>query len=146
MSARIENWEELYKNSDVEDMPWFKQDLDDDLKEELKKRKITSGSFLDLCTGPGTQAISLSKLKFKVTGIDISESAIKKARKLSNSVEFKQADMLNSQLSEKYDYIFDRGCFHVLDSEKWKEYIIEVNRLLKGNGLISASPRRSSTR
>jgi len=133
---RIEDWEELYKNSNVKDMPWFKKDLDDDLKEELKKRKITSGSFLDLCTGPGTQAISLSKVGFKVTGIDISESAIKKARKLSNSVDFKQADMLNPQLNEKFDYILDRGCFHVLNPEKWKEYITEVKRLLKDNGLL----------
>jgi methylase of polypeptide subunit release factors len=50
-------------------MPWYNEKLDSDLEEELHRRKITNGKFLDLGTGPGTQAIWLAKKGFKVIGI-----------------------------------------------------------------------------
>src|SRR3954447_22568461 len=61
-------------------MPWYNQNLDSDLEDELDRRKITNGKFLDLGTGPATQAIWLSKRGFKVMGSDLSEAAIKRAR------------------------------------------------------------------
>ena len=60
-------------------MPWYKENLDYDLEQELHCRKVTNGKFLDLGTGPATQAIWLSKLGFKVIGSDLSEAAIKRA-------------------------------------------------------------------
>jgi methylase of polypeptide subunit release factors len=63
-------------------MPWYNENLDYDLEEELHCRKVTNGKFLDLGTGPATQAIWLSKLGFKVIGSDLSEAAIKRARKV----------------------------------------------------------------
>lgn len=43
-------------------MPWYNEKLDADLENEMKLRKITKGRFLDLGTGPGTQAIQLAKM------------------------------------------------------------------------------------
>ena len=60
-------------------MPWYNENLDSDLEEELYRKKITNGKLLDLGTGPATQAIWLSKLGFKVIGSDLSEAAIKRA-------------------------------------------------------------------
>ena len=40
-------------------MPWYNENLDSDLEEELDHREITNGKFLDLGTGPATQAIGL---------------------------------------------------------------------------------------
>jgi methylase of polypeptide subunit release factors len=50
--------------------------------------KITKGRLFDLGTGPATQAIELSKLGFQVTATDISENAITRAQRMSNSMEF----------------------------------------------------------
>ena len=61
----------------------IRKTLDHDLENELKSKNYGSGNFLDLGTGPGTQALQLSKFNFKVTGTDISQSAIEKAKKLS---------------------------------------------------------------
>ena len=70
------------------------------------------GNFLDLGTGPGTQAIQLSKYNFEVTGTDISQSAIEKAKKLSHEIYFLVDDILNSKLADKkFDSIFDRAFF-----------------------------------
>ena len=88
MNHNSDYWKSLYKNQNAKTMPWYTKDLDPDLKQELEKKNLTKGTFLDLCTGPGTQAIKLSNLDFIVTGTDISASAIKKVRTLSDTVEF----------------------------------------------------------
>ena len=106
-----------YKSQQVETMPWYNENLDSDLEEELDHREITNCKFLDLGTGPATQAIWLTKRGFNVTGSDLSEAAIKRARTVyanEKNVNFVVDDILNSNLKEnQFDYIFDRGCFHV---------------------------------
>ena len=49
------SWDEFYKKNKIEEMPWFEKNLDKDVEEEIIK--ITKGNFLDLGTGPGTQAL-----------------------------------------------------------------------------------------
>ena len=81
MEKDFPDWNNLYNTQNVETMPWYNEDLDSDY-EELKKRKISKGTILDLGTRPATQAIQLAKRGLKVTGSDISEAAIKRARRL----------------------------------------------------------------
>ena len=140
----IPDWETLYKNQQVESMPWYNENLDADLEEELDKRKINQGKFLDLGTGPGTQAIKLHERGLNVTATDLSETAIKKAQSIYNSnnnnskkVDFRVDNILNSNLKEnEFDYIFDRGCFHVISINDRKRYIMRVTRILKDNGIL----------
>jgi SAM-dependent methyltransferase len=73
---------------------------------------------------------------FDVTGIDISENAINKARKLNDSVKFVQDDILNSHIHQQFDFIFDRGCFHIIDEDKRSIYRTEVVKLLNKNGML----------
>ena len=74
------SWEELYSSKDAESMPWFYDKLDPDLEKALVDLGIKEGRFLDVGTGPGTQAIALAKMGFHVTGTDISETAIEKVK------------------------------------------------------------------
>jgi 2-polyprenyl-3-methyl-5-hydroxy-6-metoxy-1,4-benzoquinol methylase len=60
--------------------------LDSDLEEELDRRKITNGMFLDLGTDPVTQAIWLAERGFKVIGSDLSETAIKEQEMFSRVI------------------------------------------------------------
>ncbi len=136
------DWETLYKNQEVESMPWYNESLDPDLELELDKMKIKKGSFLDLGTGPGTQAIKLSERGFDVTASDLSPTSIHKAsvrynNKMNNKIKFIVDDILISHLSNnEFDFIFDRGCFHVISPEKRSKYTEEVNRILKEGGLL----------
>ena len=132
----LPDWNRMYSEMNVEDMPWYLPELDPDLREALHEADIFSGSFLDLGTGPGTQAIELSKMGFEVTGVDISNDAIKKATKLNNKVKFIQDDILNSSINQQFDYILDRGCFHILDEDKRSIYISQVVKLLNKDGLL----------
>src|SRR5438445_7935432 len=120
--GRFPDWDALYRQ-DVKTMPWYNEKLDADLENEIRQRKITKGRFLDLGTGPGTQAIQLGKMGFDVTGTDLSENAIQKARKLDGKINFMVDDILDSRLEKNsFDYILDRGCFHVLSNDKWDRY------------------------
>ncbi len=136
MNNNSNYWEDLYKSKDVKTLPWYLKELDPDLSQELKERNITKGTFLDLCTGPGTQAAELSSLGFIVTGTDISANAVKKIKAQSNSIEFIQDDILNSKLNKQFDYIFDRGCFHTFSPSKRKIYLKEIIKKLVPNGLL----------
>lgn len=134
--GRFPDWDALYRQ-DVKTMPWYNEKLDADLEKEIKQRKITKGRFLDLGTGPGTQAIQLAKMGFDVTGTDLSENAIKKARKLDGKINFMVDDILDSRLGKNsFDYILDRGCFHVLSNDKWNQYCKKIHYLLEENGLF----------
>lgn len=76
------DWETLYKTQKVETMPWYDENLDSDLEKELAERKvITDAKFLDLGTGPATQAMWLAERGFEVIGSDLSEAAISRAKK-----------------------------------------------------------------
>lgn len=133
----FDDWDSYYKDNDVEDMPWYDSNLDMDLKNEIQSRNLSKGKFLDLGTGPGTQAIQLSKLGFDVTGTDLSENAIKKAKNLSSKVNFVTDDFLNSKLPQnEFDFIFDRGCFHIFDIDQIENYVNQIKRILVDNGIL----------
>ena len=127
------DWDVYYKQNNVETMPWYEKNLDLDMLEEIQF--LEKGEFLDLGTGPGTQAIELAKNGFKVTGSDVSTSAIEKAKSHTGNVNFVIDDILNSKFeSESFDYILDRGCFHVLSVDERITYLNQIKRILKKKG------------
>ncbi len=133
----IPEWDSFYKENKVEEMPWYEKNLDSDLEYQIKSINLTKGKFLVLGTGPGTQAIQLAKLGFESTGADISKNAIDKAKQLSSDVNFVVDDILNSTFpDDSFDYILDRGCFHVFDPELREKYLNQIKRILKDNGIL----------
>ena len=140
MTKEFPNWLTIYEEQSAETMPWYTPVLDRDLETALRELRIFSGHILDLGTGPATQAIELSIKGFKVTGSDISAGAIKrakeKAKKKGAKIKFAQDDILASKLKGPFDYIFDRGCFHVFDEEKRKTYPAAVHKMLAPKGLL----------
>jgi len=133
----LPDWESLYKEGEVEKMPWYEKNLDQDLEHQINSMNLTGGKFLDLGTGPGTQAIQLAKLGFEATGADISKSAIDKAKQLSSDVNFIVDDILNSSFPDNtFDFILDRGCFHVFEPSLRETYLNQIKRILKDDGIL----------
>ncbi len=135
IASKITDWNQFYIDTENEIMSWYCSTLDKDVKLELEKRKINSGTFLDLGTGPGTQASELAKLGFDVTGTDISAKAVEKAKLLFKNVSFIQDNVLDTKLTNTFDYIMDRGCFHVFKPEQRLTFAKNVHRLIKPQGL-----------
>jgi len=134
------NWEELYRQSSTESMPWYYPELDPDLERGLAEQGILQGAVLDLGTGPGTQAIALAERGFEVTATDISEAAIAKANERAAAhrigVRFLVDDILASKLDRSFEAVFDRGCFHVLDPASHRDYVATVAALLAPGGFL----------
>lgn len=138
---RFPDWENYYREEKAESMPWYNPELDSDLKDALEKLQIKKGRALDLGAGPGTQAIALAKMGFEVTATDISETAVKNAAKRAEglkNINFKTDNILESRLADngKFDFVFDRGCFHVLPPERREDYAEKVYKLLKPQGYL----------
>jgi len=131
------DWDTYYKENKIEDMPWYEKNLDHNLENEIMSKNLSTGKFLDLGTGPGTQAIQLAKQNFEVTATDISPHAIKNAKKLSNKIHFLTDDILNSQLpNNEFNFIFDRGIFHVFEISQRPQYVKQIKRILDNDGIL----------
>jgi 2-polyprenyl-3-methyl-5-hydroxy-6-metoxy-1,4-benzoquinol methylase len=134
------DWEKFYQDRQVESMPWFNPEMDADLEQELAQKNIDSGTVLDLGTGPGTQALALAQRGFQVTATDLSDTAISQAQSKAYekglNISFRQDDILHSTLVGEFDFVFDRGCFHVLPPEKRQDYVRTVHTLVKPNGYL----------
>ncbi len=136
----IPDWHEKYANEDVETMPWYYPGLDPDMARAIEAYPIPGTDILDLGTGPGTQAVALAQRGFRVTGTDISAPAVAKARaryaRENMSVCFVEDDILDTGLVDRFDAVFDRGCFHVFPEEKRNDYVGAVQKLLRPGGLL----------
>jgi cyclopropane fatty-acyl-phospholipid synthase-like methyltransferase len=112
----------------------------DFLLSELKLRR--GQHILDIPCGFGRHAIEFSKLGFNVTGVDISETFLKKLKEniISKKLNIKviHADILAVQLKETYSGAVCLGnSFGYFNFEKMKLFIKKVSSVLEpGSKLI----------
>lgn len=136
-TAEDSHWNDFYRENDVKTMPWFLNKLDHDMLNEISSKNLNQGKFLDLGTGPGTQAMQLINFGFEVTGSDISQSAIDKAKQQYSEPNYVVDNILKSKFpDDEFDFIFDRGVFHTLEKEQIPSYLEQIKRILKKNGLL----------
>lgn len=101
-----------------------------------KKAKV-----LDVGSGGGLDAVFLAKCGFKVTGIDISASALriaeKRAGKALVKVNWVRGSILEMPLQKEFfDLVIDRGLFHLIENPERSQYASEVYRVLKKGGKL----------
>jgi cyclopropane fatty-acyl-phospholipid synthase-like methyltransferase len=134
------DWEKLYREQDVETMPWYYPGLDPDFAGALECYGIAGGSALDLGSGPGTQAIALAKRGFRVTATDLSGPAVRKASitalERGVEVDFRRDDILDSTLGTAFDLVIDRGVFHVFPPKHRHDYVARVYELVNPGGYL----------
>lgn len=106
----------------------------------------TGASVLDIGCGVGRIASLLDDRGFDVTGIDASEPLVAKAESLFPDIEFRVADITDTDLpSETFDYaVFSFfGLDYVTPKCKRKKALREINRVLKPGGLFLYSSHNS---
>ncbi len=133
-----EEWDSDYKNIPLDKIPWHTGAPDDILVDLVQRGEIGRGKVLDLCSGAGTNSIYLASLGFDVSGVDISPAAVEIAKKITREkgvkCDYRSGDVLKFKIKDKYDFIFDRGCFHHISAGKKKKYAERAVRLLTGKG------------
>jgi 2-polyprenyl-3-methyl-5-hydroxy-6-metoxy-1,4-benzoquinol methylase len=114
--------------------PWDTQITPPEVMEFIAR--TPSGKALDLGCGTGTNAITLARNGWRVTGVDFIPRAIlaarAKAERSGVSVEFLIASVLDrSALTGPFDYVLDIGCLHSLKAEDRTRYATSLSRLLR---------------
>lgn len=100
----------------------------------------TPGRAIDLGCGTGTNVITLARLGWQVTGIDIASRAINQARKKVIQAGV-VADLRVGDVSRldgiygPYDLVFDLGCFHGLSESEKGGYLRQIDRILRPGGI-----------
>jgi uncharacterized UPF0146 family protein len=109
--------------------PFVQEHLDVSLEHELGERNISSGTFLDIGTFDGSQANFLQEKGFTVTATDIDRRVLYAGVKKYPNVNFIHDDMCNSKLTDTYDYVLDRGCYHWQKSQDRQNYIRNLHKV-----------------
>jgi 2-polyprenyl-3-methyl-5-hydroxy-6-metoxy-1,4-benzoquinol methylase len=118
---------------------WTSAEPPIELVELIETKKIKPCKCLDIGCGEGFYAIYLSKKGFDVTGIDLSENAIKYAKqnaeKAGVKINFIVMDIEDlDKINEKFDFIFEWALLHHIMPKKRKKYVRDVSNLLNKNG------------
>jgi SAM-dependent methyltransferase len=123
----------LYKDRDQTEADTFIHNL-------VKFLNPAPHSFmLDLACGKGRHAISLGKMGYNVTGIDISDKNIHSAETSARrNLEFYIHDMRKPFMVNYYDYVFNLfTSFGYFDNERENQAVItNIYNALKPNGVF----------
>jgi SAM-dependent methyltransferase len=98
-------------------------------------------AVLDVGCGLGTEVAYLGAAGWSGVGVDLSWTAVTRARQLhppgSDGCLFVRADVLSLPFAAgTFALAIDRGCFHYLEPEHWPEYAAEVHRVLRPGGRL----------
>jgi len=129
------DWEKVYE---AEATPWDVGQPEDALVEFIDSGLVKPCRVLEIGCGNGNDAIFLAKKGFDVTVIDISKRAIEIAKERAKNANVKcnfiaeDATDLKS-VPGKFDFVYDRACFHFIPEEKRGKYVQTVKKfLIKG--------------
>ncbi len=106
---------------------------------------MRSGDLLEIGCGAGNVSIELTKLGYRVLGVDFSVSAIEwaqeNAKNLSLEIDFRVANVtkLSSCEDAFFDIVYDGNCIHCLIGEERKKTYSEIKRVMKKGGIFFLS-------
>jgi ubiquinone/menaquinone biosynthesis C-methylase UbiE len=102
----------------------------------------TGSAILDLCCGHGRHSIELAKLGYRVTGLDLSEVFLERARRDAEAagvdVRWVQSDMRHIPFEAEFDAVINMfTAFAYLETKAEDQKVLDgVNRALKPGGVF----------
>ncbi|MFF2874878.1 class I SAM-dependent DNA methyltransferase [Gottfriedia sp. NPDC057991] len=112
------------------------------LKNVFQKYEMLQPSILDIGCGTGTLPISLAKLNYSISGVDLSEEmlsvAMAKAEREKVNIPFFQQNMVELEGFDQLDCvtIFCDSLNYLETEDQVKQTFKKVNESLKDNGLF----------
>jgi len=132
--------DEIYRQTPLEQIPWHIVKPPGVLVELVESGAIYPCKVIDFGCGTGNHAVYLAGKGFDVTGVDLSETAIRVAENSAarNNVRctFVAADVLGSldDVPENFDFAYDWELLHHIFPEERERYVGNVYRRLKEGG------------
>ena len=136
--SKQEQFQKRYKEKAT---PWDIGRPDFNLIDIVSNRPIGKGKALDVGCGFGHNSLWLAQHGFLVTGVDVSEVALKQAEENASAIGancmFLSLDFLQEDVPGlPFNFVFDRGCFHAYDSDdERKRFAERVGYHLDKSGL-----------
>lgn len=126
-----EHWNKFYNKKNKDTGSSFSKFIYKKLKfYNLKK-------IIDVGCGNGRDSIYFYKKGFFVTGVDLSDVAIKNNRNLiNNNLKFKKFNIGTDTLNKKFDLIYSRFFLHAISKNNENKLIKLINKLKKKNTFI----------
>lgn len=136
-----ERWQQRYRESPPDQMPWHREEPAQTLVEAVKRGLLPKGVTVDLGCGTGTDLMYLAQQGYWVIGVDIALEPLRfsreRLRQAGLDVPLIQADARFLPFRDSsIDLICDSGCFHSFDPEIRPMYARSVARVLKPGGLL----------
>lgn len=132
--------ENIYKNVKLEKIPWNIETPPRILQNLVEGGKIKPCKTVELGCGAGNYVIYLSRMGFKATGVDFSDTAIEIAKNSSKAkgvdCNFIKADVLGdlNEIQDTFDFVYDWELLHHIFPESRKKYLDNVYKLLNQEG------------
>jgi 2-polyprenyl-3-methyl-5-hydroxy-6-metoxy-1,4-benzoquinol methylase len=133
--------DEIYSSIPLNEIPWNIENPPDALLQLIESGKVKPCSVIDLGCGAGNYAVYLAGKGFTVTGVDISETAIKFAQKNAKdknvSCDFLRADVLGDlgkEVNKTFDFAYDWELLHHIYPENRNKYLENVQCLINPGG------------
>ena len=139
LSDKID-WESFYAIG-KRNPPFVTDKPDESLVRYIEQGHLKPGRAIDLGCGIGRNAVYLAKIGYRVDAIDISSTAIGKARLLARrsavDVDFNVGSIFDLALSvNHYDLAYDAGLLHHLQPHQRPYYLEKVHAILKPSGMF----------
>ncbi len=126
----LELWDSDYRK--VEPAYWDIGRPADELQKFVSGGTVSRCRVVDMCCGSGTDAIYLASKGFDVTAIDVAPTALgqalAKAAAAKVSVHWLVASILAPPEVKPFDFVYDRGCYHVVRDQNLPAYIETLRR------------------
>jgi SAM-dependent methyltransferase len=136
----LEQMERVYGRTAPQDIPWNRTEPPDLLRQLVESRFIAPCEAVDLGCGLGHYATWLASKGFRVTGIDISPTAIEQARRQASaegaSCRFVVADLRQpvAAFDAAFDFAYDWEVLHHVFQPDRPQYVANVHRMLRPGG------------
>lgn len=133
--------ESIYREIPHEEIPWNVETPPELLVQLVESGKVKPCRAIDLGCGVGNYAIYLATKGFDVTGIDISPTAIKTAKKKAREkgvrCNFLVGDVLgdiDKVVYETFQFAYDWELLHHIFPDKRRGYVENVHRIVEPRG------------
>ena len=132
--------ERIYRDLALDDIPWHAAVAPELLTNAVTTRAPRPRTVIDLGCGAGNYVITLSRMGFDVTGVDIAETAIEIARqsawRAGVTCRYVAADVLGEPpaIVDRYDFAYDWELLHHILPEDRDRYLRTVYGLLNPSG------------
>lgn len=125
-------YEKRYEQVHEKNMLWASKRNTPDVIDFLNKYKVSKkDKILDLGCGEGRDAIYLLKNGYNVLALDYSKEAIDMCKKLSDNKynsNFKQFDIMEDRLDEKFKYIYSIAVLHMFVLKEHRDKFLSFVR------------------